>query len=164
MELLHKHTTMQAKETWLPLIQHSLSNGTEIVSPRDSDLTITSYDGIPQGDPLATLLFSSAMALILAEWAAFVASAQIPSAIAAGPHQTRESPFVVSYVDDTIIATCVDQLPEKLSSLQEHLNKYGLQLQTEKTRIWGSSMVRVDPKTAAKLQQATFLCLPFAMV
>ena len=35
LELLHKHTTMQAKATWLPLIQHSLSNGTEIVSPHD---------------------------------------------------------------------------------------------------------------------------------
>ena len=41
-----------------------------------------------------------------------------------------------------------------MSSLQEHLNQYGLQLQTEKTRIWGSSMVRAAPETAAKLQEA----------
>ena len=79
------------------------------LSVHTTDITITSYDGIPQGDPLSTLLFSSAMALILAEWAAFGASKQLPSTVAAGPHQSRESlPFVVSYVDDAIIATDVE--------------------------------------------------------
>ena len=154
IEILHKHATPHAKETWLPLIQHSLSAGTEIVSPHDSDITITSHDGIPQGDPLSTLLFSSVMALILAEWAAFAAAAPASTILAQGPHNIRDAPFVVSYVDDNIIAMKVEELPARLLSLQEHLSEYGLQLQTEKTRIWGSSIVRADPQTTAKMCEA----------
>ena len=150
IDLLYRHTTSKAKETWLPLIQHSLSQGTEIVSPHDADVTIvTSHDGIPQGDPLSTLLFSSAMALILEEWSAFVASTTRSSIIEAGPHHNRKAPFVVSYVDDTIIATDVTITANNdVVSYKSIWTSTDWQLQTDKTRIWGPAMVRADPQTA----------------
>ena len=62
--------------------------------------------------------------------------------------------MVASYVDDTLVGGSIQQVPSLLSSLRTHLNKYGLHLQAEKTRIWVPEIARGLPDTMAALQRA----------
>ena len=146
--LLHNHLSDAARTTWYPLLAHVLSTGTTIVHPHQcTEMTVT-HDGIPQGDPLSALVFSSVICLIFRQWAASAAEGT------RSPHHETRKPMVASYVDDTLIGGSIQQIPSLLSSLRTHLIKYGLHLQAEKTRIWVPEIARGLPDTMAALQRA----------
>ena len=151
LQLLDTKLSPQARDTWLPYVRHSLSSGTEIVCPHDTHTTVTTYDGIPQGDPLSALLFSSALTMIMEEWAAIAVLQNSSNHV---HDQGQSGPFYASYVDDTILGCERAQLTPLLTSLKTHLHNYGLELQKDKTKIWGSPILRSHPDTPMHLQAA----------
>ena len=84
------------------------------------------YDGIPQGDPLSTLIFAAAMTLA------------ITGALGDGTAVQN-----VSYIDDTLLLEAHDRLAARLRPT-------GLELQPTKTKVWAPNMANLlaNPRLA----------------
>ena len=85
-----------------------------------ADKPSKTWDGLPQGDPLSTLLFSTVMSEVVSQ-----AVCGITSEV-----------HVVSYVDDTILTGPAEEITKILQQLPSLLQPSGLELQPAKTQIW----------------------------
>ena len=81
------------------------------------------YDGIPQGDPLSTLIFAAAMTLA------------ITGALGDGTAVQN-----VSYIDDTLLLGEAAAVAEAHDRLAARLRPTGLELQPTKTEVWAPNM------------------------
>ena len=92
---------------------------THLLPPGEGQ-AFSTYDGIPQGDPMSTLLFATAMTT--------------------GVRQAITTVGVdvlgVSYIDDTVLVGSPDDVASVLQELRRLLATTGLQLQPAKTKVW----------------------------
>ena len=84
------------------------------------------YDGIPQGDPLSTLIFAAAMTLA------------ITGALGDGTAVHN-----VSHIDDTLLLGAADEVAEAHDRLAARLRPTGSELQPTKTKVWSPNMENV---------------------
>ena len=78
------------------------------------------YDGLLQGDPLSTLVFSLAMTEV------------IHKAVRANTSEVK----TLSYIDDTVLVGPADDIAEILQTLPRAISGTGLSLQHQKTQLW----------------------------
>ena len=104
---------------WLDVVNVLLARPVVINNPT-ADKPSKTWDGLPQGDPLSTLLFSTVMSEIVS---------QAVRAITSEVH-------VVSYVDDTILTGPTEEVAQALQQLPRLLAPSGLELQPAKTQVW----------------------------
>ena len=104
---------------WLDVVNVLLARPTVINNPTAEKPSQT-WDGLPQGDPLSTLLFSTVMSDVVL---------QAVKSITSEVH-------VVSYVDDTILIGPAEEVALTLQRLPKLLVHSGLELQPAKTQVW----------------------------
>ena len=104
---------------WLDAVNVLLSWPALVVNPAENHLAMT-YDGLPQGDPLSTLIFSLAMTEILHK----------------AVRQTTSEVTTLSYIDDTTLLGPADEVAKTIQALPRALEGTGLSLQTQKTQVW----------------------------
>ena len=104
---------------WLDVVNVLLARPTIINNPT-ADKPCKTWDGLPQGDPLSTLLFSTVMSEVVSQ-----AVRTITSEVQ-----------VVSYVDDTILTGPAEEVTQVLQQLPKLLVPSGLELQPAKTQVW----------------------------
>ena len=94
---------------WLDVVNVILARPTVIGNPT-ADTASKTWDGLPQGDPLSTLLFSTVMSEVVSQ-----AVRDITSEV-----------HVVSYVNDTILTGPADEITKVLQQLPASLHPSGL--------------------------------------
>ena len=104
---------------WLDVVNVLLARPMVINNPT-ADKPSQTWDGLPQGDPLSTLLFSTVMSDVVL---------QAVKSITSEVH-------VVSYVDDTILIGPAEEVALTLQRLPKLLMHSGLELQPAKTQVW----------------------------
>ena len=104
---------------WLDVVNVLLARPTVINNPTAEKPSQT-WDGLPQGDPLSTLLFSTVMSDVVL---------QAVKSITSEVH-------VASYVDDTILIGPAEEVALTLQRLPKLLMHSGLELQPAKTQVW----------------------------
>ena len=104
---------------WLDAVHVLLSWPALVVNPAENHLAKT-YDGLPQGDPLSTLIFSLSMTEILHK----------------AVRQTTSEVTILSYIDDTTLLGPADEVSQTIQALPRALAGTGLSLQTQKTQVW----------------------------
>ena len=96
-----------------------LSEPVLVVNPAENHLAMT-YDGLPQGDPLRTLIFSLSMTEVLHK----------------AVRQTTFEVRTLSYIDDTTLLGPADDVAQVLQDLPRAVEGTGLSLQPQKTQVW----------------------------
>ena len=104
---------------WLDTVNVLLSEPVLVVNPAENHLAMT-YDGLPQGDPLSTLLFSLSMTEVLHK----------------AVRQTTSEVATLSYIDDTTMLGPADDVAQVIQDLPRALDGTGLSLQPNKTQLW----------------------------
>ena len=104
---------------WLDTVNVLLSEPVLVVSPAENHLAMT-YDGLPQGDPLSTLIFSLSMTEVMHK----------------AVRQTTSEVTTLSYIDDTTLLGPADDVAQVLQDLLRAVEGTGLSLQPQKTQVW----------------------------
>ena len=104
---------------WLDAVNVLLSEPALVVNPERNHLAMT-YDGLPQGDPLSTLVFSLSMTEVLHK----------------AVRKTTSEVTALSYIDDTVLVGPADDVAQILQDLPRALAGTGLSLQPQKTQLW----------------------------
>ena len=123
---LHRQTCLEvvsgllgSQPAWFQAVSNMLTRPTHLLPPGEGE-PFSTYDGIPQGDPMSTLLFATAMTTVVRQ------------AITAVGVDVQG----VSYIDDTVLVGSPDDVAAVLQELPQLLSKSGLQLQPAKTKVW----------------------------
>ena len=123
---LHRQTCLEvvsglleSQPPWFQAISNMLTRPAHLLPPGDGE-AFSTYDGIPQGDPMSTLLFATAMTTVVR---------QAITAVGADV-------LGVSYIDDTVLVGPPDDVSLVLQELPRLLASSGLQLQPAKTKVW----------------------------
>ena len=106
---------------WLDAVNVLLSEPVLVVNPECNHLAMT-YDGLPQGDPLSTLIFSLSMTEVLHKTI----------------KTTTSEVTTLSYIDDTVLVGPADEIAQILQDLPRALTGTGLSLQPQKNATVGS--------------------------
>ena len=122
---LEKHINSQ--EPWLPATKNLWSRNVATPHPQEEDLFETA-DGVPQGDPLSTLVFAMAMSLLLKD------SLQ------------NKAPDVstVAYVDDTVLLGTAASVTQAITEIQAETATGGLKLEKAKAQVWSPTQQSID--------------------
>ena len=89
-----------------------------VINPYRNHLAMT-YDGLPQGDPLSTLLFSLTMTEVIHK----------------AVRETTSEVKTLS-LDDTVLVGLADDIAEVMRTLLRAIANTGLSLQPQKTQLW----------------------------
>ena len=123
---LHRQTCLEvvsgllgSQPAWFQAISNMLTRPTHLLPPGEGE-AFSTYDGIPQGDPMSTLLFATAMTTVVRQAIATVGVDVLG----------------VSYIDDTVLVGSPDDVSSVLQELPRLLASSGLQLQPAKTKVW----------------------------
>ena len=108
---------------WLDVAENLLGRGT-VVSYPAAERPNRTWDGLPQGDPMSALIFSTVM------------TETVNTAL----RQTASEVQALSYVDDTVLIGPADDVNNALSQLPTLLRASGLELQPSKTQVWAPRM------------------------
>ena len=104
-----------------------------VINPYRSHLAMT-YDGLPQVEPLSTLVFSLAM----------------PEVIHKAVRETTSEVKTLSYIGDTILVGPANDIADILQTLPRAIKDTGLSLQPQKTQLWapdwGSNYAQPSPQ------------------
>ena len=104
---------------WLDAVNVLLAQPVLVIDPYRNHLAMT-YDGLPQGDPLSTLVFSLAVTEVIHKVA----------------RETTSEVKTLSYIDDTVLVGPADDVAEILQTLPQAISDAGLSLQPQKTQLW----------------------------
>ena len=104
---------------WLEAVNVLLSEPVLVVNPAENHLAMT-FDGLPQGDPLSTLIFSLSMTEVLHK----------------AVRRTTSEVKTLSYIDDTTLLGPADEVAQTIQDLPRALEGTGLSLQPNKTQLW----------------------------
>ena len=91
------------RPAWLDAVNVLLSEPVLVVNPARNHLAMT-YDGLPQGDPLSTLVFSLSMTEVLHK----------------AIKKTTSEVNTLSYIDDTVLVGPADDVAQILQDLPRH--------------------------------------------
>ena len=123
---LHRQTCLEVvskllgtRPAWFQAVSNLLTRPAHLLSPGDGE-PFSTYDGIPQGDPMSTLLFATTMSTVVRQ------------VIAAVPASVSR----LSYIYDTVLVDPPDKVASVLQELPNLLAHTGLQLQPAKTKLW----------------------------
>ena len=117
MDICRSHLSAEAAAQWLPWIEIQLRRPTRICLPGSTFAIEETLTGIPQGDPLSSLLFS------------FVFTKHMQQLANTNAH-------MFLYMDDCTVVAKPDALTSWLHDMQNHLQSLGLVLQMDKTTIY----------------------------
>ena len=95
------------------------SRNVAIPHAQEEDLFETA-DGVPQGDPVSTLVFATAMSLLL------------------------DVSMVALYVDDTVLLDVAANVTQAITEIQAETATGGLKLQKAKTQVWSPTQQSID--------------------
>ena len=142
---LHRQTCLEvvsgllgSQPAWFQAISNMRTRPTHMLPPGEGQ-TFSTYDGIPQGDPMSTLLFATAMTTVVRQAITTVGA----------------NVLGVSYIDDTVLVGSPEDVTSVLQEMPTLLASSGLQLQPDKTKIWSPTpgVVAAHPQLR-KLQAA----------
>ena len=119
-------------------VSNLLTRPTHLLPPGDGE-AFSTYDGIPQGDPMSTLLFATAMTTVVRQAITTVGVEVLG----------------VSYIDDTVLVGSPDDVASVLQELPRLLAITGLQLQPAKTKVWSPTPGVVSAHPYLRHLQAT---------
>ena len=122
---------------WLDAVNVLLAQPVLVVNPYRNHLAMT-YDGLPQGDPFSTLVFSLAMTEVIHK----------------AVRETTSEVKTLSYIDDTIIVGPADDIAEILQTLPRAIHDTGLSLQPQKTQLWAPNGDQITQHPHLKTIQA----------
>ena len=142
---LHRQTCLEvvaallgSQPAWFQAVSNMLTRPTHLLPPGEGE-AFSTYDGIPQGDPMSTLLFATAMTTVVRQ------------AITAVGVEV----LGVSYIDDTVLVGSPDDVAAVLQELPRLLAITGLQLQPAKTKVWSPTPGVVSAHPYLRSLQAT---------
>ena len=118
----------QAVTTWLPFLHRTLAADLIVPGFHLDGSPLRVSEGVPQGDPLSALLFSSYMAHTLS-------TAPLPSGT-----NTK----LRAYVDDVVISAPSVELEEDFEAILSHLSNAGLTPNRSKTLLWSTTCLDQD--------------------
>ena len=85
-------------------------------------------DGVPQGDPLSTLVFATAVSLLMLD----IIRSKAPNV------------SLVAYVDDTVLLRAASDVTQAITEIQTEAAMGGLKLQKAKTQVWSPTADSID--------------------
>ena len=85
-------------------------------------------DGVPKGDPLSTLVFATAMSLLMLDIIRSKAA----------------SVSLVAYVDDTVLLGAATDVTQTITEIQTEAAMGGLKLQKTKKQVWSPTADSID--------------------
>ena len=85
-------------------------------------------DGVPQGDPLSTLVFATAMSLLMLD----IIRSKAPNV------------SLVAYVDDTVLLGAASDVTQAITETQTEAAMGGLKLQKAKMQVWSPTADSID--------------------
>ena len=85
-------------------------------------------DRVPQGGPLSTLVFATAMSLLMTD----ITRSKAPNV------------SMVAYVDDTVLLGPARDVAQTISEIQSETAASGLKLQKAKTQVWSPTQTSID--------------------
>eukprot|EP00971_Amphidinium_carterae_P271611 5389478-Amphidinium_carterae.1 len=139
VDLLRAHRRHTRAAPWVPWVLEYLSTPQHIPPPHigrilpDTRVQLyTTWDGIPQGDPLSAFLFSYVFAHLLRT---------MPVSL----------PVVGAYVDDGVLGATLEVLGSSLPAISAHLAWGGLQIQPTKSKLWMPAGPDSPPECTAEL-------------
>ena len=112
---------LEGMPAWLGVTSQVLTQPVVVANPLGEE-PLHAYDGIPQGDPLSTLIFAAVMTLA------------ITCALGDGTAVRN-----VSYIDDTLLMGAAEEVADAHDRLAARLRPTGLELQPTKTKVWAPS-------------------------
>ena len=110
---------------WLDAVNVLLAEPVLVVNPYRNHMAMT-YDGLPQGDPLSTLVFSLAMTEVLHKTV----------------RATTSEVTTLSYIDDTVLLGPADDIAQILQDLPRAISGTGSVRNHKKTAVgtgWGTN-------------------------
>ena len=125
IEQLEKHINPQ--EPWFLATKNLWSRSVAI--PQDLEEEIFQMaDGVPQGDPLSTLVFATAMTLLMLD----IIRSKAPNVA------------LVAYVDDTVLLGEAPDVTQAITEIQAEAATGGLKLQKAKTQVWSPTDASIE--------------------
>ena len=112
---------------WFLVTKDLWSRNVAIPHAQEDDIFETA-DGVPQGDPLSTLVFATAMSLLLKE----TLRNKVPDV------------SMVAYVDDTVLLGTAENVTQAITEIQAEAATGGLKLQKAKTRVWSPTQQSIE--------------------
>ena len=117
---LHRQTCLEvvsrllgSQPSWFQAISNMLTRPAYLLPPGEGE-PFSTYDGIPQGDPMSTLLFATSVTTVVRQAITTV----------------DVDVLGVSYIDDTVLVGAPGDVSSVLQELPNLLASSGLQLQT----------------------------------
>ena len=142
---LHRQTCLEVvsrllglQHPWFQAVSNLLTRPAHLLPPGEGE-AFSTYDGIPQGDPMSTLLFATAMTTVVRQ---AIATIQVPVS-------------GVSYIDDTVLVGFSEDVASVLQELPILLAPAGLQLQHAKIKVWSPTPGVVVSHPVLRNLQAT---------
>ena len=117
MDICRSHLPAETTAQWLPWIELQLRRPTRICFPGSTFAIEETLTGIPQGDPLSSLLFS------------FVFTKHMQ-------HLADTNAHMFLYMEDCAVVAKPDALTSWLHDMQNHQQSLGLELQMDKTTLY----------------------------
>ena len=123
---LHRQTCLEvvsrllgSQAPWFQAVSNLLTRPAYLL-PLGGEEAFCTYNGIPQGDPMSTLLFATSMTIVVRQAIATV------HVLVLG----------ISYIDDAVLVGSSEHVASVLQELPTLLSHTGLQLQPTKTMVW----------------------------
>ena len=113
-------------EPWFLAIRNPWRRFPNVAIPhtQEQDLFETA-DGVPQGDPLSTLVFATAMSLLLQ----------------ATLWSKAPDVSMLAYVDDTVLLGTVENVTQAMTEIQAETATGSLKLEKAKTQAWSPTAI-----------------------
>ena len=125
------------RPAWLDAVNVLLGHPALVINPYRNHLAMT-YDGLPQGDPLSTLVFSLTMTEVIHE----------------AVRETTSEMNALLYTDDTVLAGPADDVAEVIQALLWAIANTGFSLQPQMTQLWAPQSDQITQHPSLKLTQA----------
>ena len=125
VEQLEKRINPQ--EPWFLATKNLWSCSVAIPHDLEEDIFQTA-DGVPQGDPLSTLVFATAMSLLMMD----IIRSKAPNVA------------MVAYVDDTVLLGAAPDVTQAVTEIQTEAATGGLKLQKAKTQVWSPTDTSIE--------------------
>ena len=125
IEQPEKHINPQ--EPWFLATKNLWSRIVAIRHALEEDVFQTA-DGVPQGDPLSTLVFATAMSLLMLD----IIRSKAPNV------------SLVAYVDDTVLLGAASDVTQAIAEIQTEAATGALKLQKAKPQVWSPTADSTD--------------------
>ena len=106
--------------------------------PQNHNHLAMTYDGLPQGGPLGTLVLALTMTVVIHKLV----------------RETTSEVATLSCIDDAVLVGPADDIADVIQTLPRGIATAGLSLQPQKTQLWAPEGDQITQKPSLKLTQA----------